>query len=156
MLLWIAHIVRTQSIETWSIWYIDEDFLIWIIPSTFLSPKSVYWARTTGFVTSVCLINWCLIHVWVCMLTTWFSTHAFDSDLLIHVWLSLHATWHSSHHSLGSFRLLEFACPDSGVWTVMDILLIKMTQRKRSGSVEHQSGTLSFQVPLLVPRNFLL
>ena len=91
--------------ETWGIWYIDVGFLIWIIPSRYQSHESVYWAHTTGFVTSVHLITWCLFHVQVCMLMTWFSMYAFDSDLSIHVCLSLHATWHSLHHSLESFWL---------------------------------------------------
>jgi len=34
--------------ETWSIWYIDESFLIWIISTMYQSHESGYWARTTG------------------------------------------------------------------------------------------------------------
>ena len=91
--------------ETWDIWYIDESFLVWIVPSRHQSHESIYWACTTDFVAYVHLITWCLLHIRVCMLTIRFSMHTFDSNLFIHVCLSLHATWHSSHHSLGIFWL---------------------------------------------------
>jgi len=35
---------------TWDIWYIDEDFLVWIIPSMYLSYEAVNWVCTAGFV----------------------------------------------------------------------------------------------------------
>jgi len=103
LLLWIVRVVCTQLMETWGIWYIYKAFLIWIIHLRYQSHESIYWARKTGFITSLHLITWCLFHVQVCMLTIRFST--LDSDLSIHVCLSLNATWHSSHHSLGSFWL---------------------------------------------------
>ena len=34
---------------TWDIRYINESFLIWIIPSTYLSHEVVNWVCTTGF-----------------------------------------------------------------------------------------------------------
>ena len=34
---------------TWDIWYIAEGFLIWIIPSTYLSHETIKWVCTTGF-----------------------------------------------------------------------------------------------------------
>ena len=57
-------------------------FLVWIIPSRYQSHEFIYWAHTTGFVSYVHLITWCLFHVRVCILTTQFSTHVFYSDLL--------------------------------------------------------------------------
>jgi len=35
---------------TWDVWYIDEGFLIWIIPLTYLSRESIIWACTTSFI----------------------------------------------------------------------------------------------------------
>ena len=34
---------------TLDIWYIDEGFLVWIIPSTYLSHETVNWVCTAGF-----------------------------------------------------------------------------------------------------------
>jgi len=57
---------------------IYEDFLVWIILSTYQSHESVYWARTTGFITSVYLITWCFIFCsCVFVFTTRFSIHVF-------------------------------------------------------------------------------
>jgi len=52
MLMWTARVVCTQSMETWDIWYIDEGFLVLIIPSRHQSYEPIYWAHTTGFVAS--------------------------------------------------------------------------------------------------------
>ena len=141
LLLWTARVVRTQSMETWGIWYIYEGFLIWIIPSRYQSYESIYWACTTSFVTSVHLITWCFFHIRVCILTTWFPTHAFDSDLSIHVCLSQHATWHSSYHSLGSFRL-PWICM-SRSWSMELVNSPGCWSEMRSGSVDHQQFVLS-------------
>ena len=35
---------------TWDMWYIDEGFLIWIIPLTYQSRESIIWACITSFV----------------------------------------------------------------------------------------------------------
>ena len=35
--------VYTRITVKWGIWYIDESFLIWIIPSTYLSHEAVIW-----------------------------------------------------------------------------------------------------------------
>ena len=34
----------------WDMWYIDEHFLVWIFPLTYLSRKFIIWACTTSFV----------------------------------------------------------------------------------------------------------
>ena len=34
---------------TWEIWYIDEGFLVWIIPLTYLSNEAVNWVCTADF-----------------------------------------------------------------------------------------------------------
>jgi len=46
-------------IATWDIWYIDEGFLVWIIPLTYLSRESIIWACTTSFVHTCiyCMFN---------------------------------------------------------------------------------------------------
>jgi len=132
LLLWIARVVCTQSMETWGIWYIEEGFFVWIIPSRYQTNESIYWARTTGFVISVCHIIWCLIHVRVCMLTMWFSMHAFDSDLLIHACLFLHATWHSSPTYWGVLTPLDLHVQISEFGACgFSPLLIRDAQRKR-------------------------
>ena len=136
--------------ETWSIWYIDEDFLIWIIPSRYQSHECTYWARTTGFVTSVHLIIWCLTYVRLCMLTTRFSTHAFDLDLSIHVCLTMHATWHSPHYSLGSPDSPGPTCSDLRAW---NLWILPVADQICQGSVDHWQtvGTPSFQAPCSSP-----
>ena len=45
----IIWLVYTQITVTWVIRYIDEGFLIWIIPSTYLSHEVVNWACTADF-----------------------------------------------------------------------------------------------------------
>ena len=36
-------VVYTRITVKWDIWYIDEDFLVWIIPSTYLSHEVIIW-----------------------------------------------------------------------------------------------------------------
>jgi len=89
------------------------------------------------------------------MLTTQFSMHVYDSDLLIHVGLSLHAI--GIHHTtrwgvltpLDPYvQILKLgACGFS--W-----LLIKDAQRKRGSSTDHLTPILPG--PLLISRVFLL
>ena len=45
-----TQVVRTQTIATWDMWYINEGFLVWIIPLTYQSRESIIWACTTSFV----------------------------------------------------------------------------------------------------------
>jgi len=42
-------VVYIRIMVTWDIKYIDEGFLVWIIPSTYLSHKAANWAYTIGF-----------------------------------------------------------------------------------------------------------
>ena len=60
--------VYTQITMKWGIRYIDEGFLIWIMPSTYLSHEAINWACTIGFVCilfysvlSVISILWCFL-----------------------------------------------------------------------------------------------
>ena len=154
--MWITQVMRTQSMETWGIWYIDESFIVWIISSRYQSHESIYCAHTTSFVASVHLIIWCLI-MFQCVC----SRHDFLCIFLIQIYqytcacpctpLDIHQITH-----LGVFNSPESACQDPRAWIMMDILWIRVAQRKRSGSAKDQSGTVSFQAPLLVSRVFLL
>jgi len=153
LLLWTARIVCTQSMETWGIWYIDESFLVWIIPSRYQSHKPICWARTISFVTYVYHITWFLIHVWVCMLTTQFSMHAFHSDLSIHVCLScmplgIHHTTRWGVLTLLDLhvQILEFGPRWASWWSEL-----------HSGSIMDQQLTVRSPIlpgPLLVSRAF--
>ena len=116
--------------------------------------EPIYWARTTGFVASVHLITWCLSYIPVWMLTTWFSTHAFDSDLSIHMLLTLHVTCHSSRHSLGSSDSPGPACSDPGAWSFWILLVANQKCSEEAWIFGRPSGALSFQAPLLVSRVF--
>ena len=81
---------------TWDMLYIDEGFLVWIIPLTYMSRKSIIWACTTSFIHTYIyrmfnVFNTCLMylshiylylssrHCFLCMLS--------DSDLLIYMYL---------------------------------------------------------------------
>jgi len=80
---------------TWGIWYIYEDFLIWIIPSTYQSHESIIWACTTSFVhiciyrmldvSSHAYVYICSRHHFLCMFS--------DSDLSIHLYLLSDLLW---------------------------------------------------------------
>ena len=101
---------------TWDMWYIDEGFLIWIIPLTYQFRESIIRACTTSFVHTyiyhmfnvfiACLIY--LSHVYL-----YFSSrHCFlcmlsDSDLSIYMYL-FHFRF--TVVPLISFMLLVIAC----------------------------------------------
>ena len=82
---------------TSDMWYIDEGFFVWIIPSTYQPHESKIWAYTTSFVHTyiyrvfsvfiTCLIFY-LSHdyVYLCSLYR-FPCMFSDSDLLIYMYL---------------------------------------------------------------------
>ena len=84
-----TQVVWTQMMATWGMWYIDESFLIWIIPLTYRSHEFIIWAFTTSFVYLVfiaCLMY--LSHAYLYLS----SRHRFpfmfsNSDLSIYVYL---------------------------------------------------------------------
>jgi len=101
--------------EVLGIWYIYESFLLWIILSTYQSHESKVCVCTTSFVHT-CIYRSCLC---VPVLTTRFSTYAFQLDLSIHVCLLVHATWPHLSYSSGCFLTTPGpACPDAGVWSL--------------------------------------
>jgi len=143
---------------TWSIWCINEGFLIWIILSTYQSHKSKVWACITIFV-HICIwyITWCLI-AYSCMPV--FMTQISMYALLIRIYRSTCAcpcTPLDIHHTtrLGfwlpwicMFRSQRLEPVDSpGCWLVM-----------RSGNVDHRQTVWGpiFSGPLLGSRVFLL
>jgi len=83
-----TRVVHTQTMVTWSIWYIYEGFLVWIIFSTYQSHESTIWAYTTSFVhTYIWRILDVSSHVYVCLCSRHSFNICFDSDLLMHVYL---------------------------------------------------------------------
>jgi len=105
---------------TWGIWYTYEDFLIWIIPSTYQSHESKVWACTISFVhTCIYHFTWCLRScLRVPMLMTQLSTSAFKLDLPIHMCLFVHAVWLHFTYSLDYFLTildLHVQIPELGV-----------------------------------------
>jgi len=74
-----------QIMVIWDIWYIDEGFLIWIIPSTYQSHESIIWACTTSFVHT-CIYRMLDIssHVYMCLCSRHYFLCMFsDLDLSI-------------------------------------------------------------------------
>ena len=85
---------KLRRLATWDIWYIDEGFLIWIIPLTCQSRESIIWACTTSFVHTCIyhmfnVFNACLIylsHVYVYLCSSYCFLCMFPiSDLLIYM-----------------------------------------------------------------------
>ena len=78
LLLWTAHVVRTQSIETWVIWYIDEGFLFG------LSTQRINLMNLQSELVQLVLFTFTpnilfdVTFTWLCvpMFTTQFSMHA--------------------------------------------------------------------------------
>jgi len=74
---------------TSDMWYIDEGFLVWIIPLTYQSRKSIIWAFITSFIHLIfiaCLMYLSHVYVYLC------SKHRFlwifsDSYLSIYMYL---------------------------------------------------------------------
>jgi len=120
---------------TWGICDIYKGFLVWIIPSTYQSNESKVWACTTSFVhTCIYWFTWCFrLCFCVPMLTTQFSTYAFQFDLSIHMCLLVHATWPHFTYSLGSFlTTLDLHVQISELRVCgFSLLLIRVAQRKR-------------------------
>ena len=73
-----TQVVWTQIMATLGIWYIDEGFLVWIIPSTYQShdPQSELVLLVLSTFTPNILFD--VSFKWLCvlMLTTWFSMYA--------------------------------------------------------------------------------
>ena len=84
-----TQVVWTQTMATWDMWYIDEGFLVWIIPLTYQSRESIIWAYITSFIYTciyrmfnvfiACLFVLKLLIPFLCMLS--------DSDLSINMYL---------------------------------------------------------------------
>ena len=102
-------------------WYIDEGFLIWIIPLTYLSREPIIWACTTSFVHKciyhmfnlfiTCLIY--LLHVYVYLCSPYcFLCMLSDSDLLIYM-----IYYRSCKFPLCYLLLLVPACLDHITWS---------------------------------------
>ena len=150
MLLWTTQVVRTQSMETWGIWYINEGFL-WCINHMNLPTELVQLVLSHPLSHHFMSYSCSDVYAHDTVLT-----HAFDSDLSIHVCLSLHATWHSSHHSLGSFWL-----PWTCMFRFRSLKLIDSLScwsEMHSGSVDHRQTVQSpfLPGPLLGSRVFFL
>ena len=90
-----TQVVWTQMMVTSDMWYIDEGFLVWIIPSTYQPHEFIIWAYTTSFVHTYIyrvfsVFITCLPYfvAWLCvpMLSRPFSMHVFRFWLIdIHV-----------------------------------------------------------------------
>ena len=140
--------------EEWGIWYKDGGFLIWITPSRYQSHESIYWACITHFVTSVYLISWCLIHVWVYAHDTVFNTcfwfRFIDTRVLVPArHLAFTTRWGVSD-SPGSL------CPDLGAWSLWILPDADQRCAAEAWIICRLSGAPSSQTPLLVSRVFFL
>ena len=134
-------------------WYIDEGFLVWIIPLRYQSHEFIYRARTTSFVSSVYPIIWCLIHVRVYDHDTisnacfWFRF--IDAHVLVLArHLAFTTRWGVSD-SPGS------SCPDPEAWSLS---ILPVWSEMRSRCVDHRPTIWvpSFQAPLFGSRVFPL
>jgi len=72
---------------TWDIWYIDQGFLIWIIPSMYLSHEAVNWVCTAdfavftfigfyfGFLVMIIIISSIILYIFIyCLTLVFYST----------------------------------------------------------------------------------
>jgi len=138
---------------TWGIWYIDEAFLFWIIPSIYQSHEFKVWACITSFVHISIWYITCCVTVYSCVLviTTQFSIHAFLFGFIDTHGESMHATWHSVHHSLGSSDSPRPACLDLGGWTMVDFMVITIAQRWHHGSALDRPEPYPSRPPARLP-----
>ena len=101
-----TQVVWTQIMATWDMLYIDEGFLVWIIPLTYQSRECIIWACTTIF------IHTCIYHMFnvliaclcVHMLSTPFSMHVFrftPIDIHVFTWLRIYCR---------SFNFFDVTC----------------------------------------------
>ena len=95
----------------WDMWYIDEGFLIWIIPLTYLFCESIIWDCTTSFVHTYIYrmfnllphiyMYLCSLYCLLCMFSVSDSSiymiycHSFNLPYVICYYLYLH-TWTTS------------------------------------------------------------
>jgi len=70
---------------TWDMWYIDEGFLIWIIPLTYRPRESIIWAYTTSFIHTCIyrMFNLFIACLFVLKLSISFSMDAFRFKLIV-------------------------------------------------------------------------
>ena len=120
------------------IWYIDEGFLVWIIPSRYQFHESIYWARATSchFYTSHSLMPLSCSCMFVRM--TQFSMHAFCTRIYQYT-RAYPCTPLGIHHTTrwGVSDSPGYSCPDleHGAYG-FPRLLIRVAQRKRGSSTD--------------------
>jgi len=110
-----TQVVRTQMMATWDMWYINDGFLIWIIPLTYQSRESIIWGCITSFVHT------CIYHMFnifiaclcVPMLSILFSMHVFRFRFIdIHVF-----TWFRICCRSFNFLYVTCHCVYLHAWT---------------------------------------
>jgi len=88
VILRATQVVRTQTMATWDMWYIDKGFLVWIISLTCQSRESIIWACTTSFIHTFicCIFNIFIACLCVPILSIPFFMHVFRFRFIdIHV-----------------------------------------------------------------------
>jgi len=120
-----TQVVWTQMMATWDMWYIDEGFLIWIIPLTYRSCESIIWAYTTGFVHTCIyrMFNVFIACLFVLKLSTLFSMHAFWFRLIdVHVftWFRIYCRsfnfFYVTYHCLCPLNDITWSCTRVSAW----------------------------------------
>ena len=110
-----TQVVWTQMMPTWDMWYIDESFLIWIIPLTYQSHESIIWVYTTSFV-HICIyrmLNVFIACLFIFKLSTLFSMHAFRFRFIdLHVF-----TWFQIYSHFFNFLYVTCYCLYLYAWT---------------------------------------
>ena len=107
-------------IATWGMWYIDEGFLVWIIPLTYQSHESIFWACTTSFVHTYIyrMINVFIACLFVLKLSTPFSMHIFRFRLIdIYVFTWFRICCRSSNFHLCYLSLPIPVCLNHITWS---------------------------------------
>jgi len=139
--MWTVQVVRTQSIEIWGIWYINESFLVWIIPLRYQSHESIYWACITCFVTSIYPIIWCLIPALVCLCLQ----HSFQCMLFWFEFIDTRVLIPARHLAFIIWLIGEFWLPwilMSKSWSLRLVDSPDCWSEWRSGSVVDQWKTV--------------
>jgi len=101
-----TQVVRTQTMATWDMWYIDKCFLVWIIPLAYQSRESIIWVCTTSFIHTFIyrMFNIFIACLCVPMLLIPFSIYVFWFSFIdIHVF-----TWFRIY--CRSFNFLYVTC----------------------------------------------
>ena len=157
LLLWTARVMCTQSMETWSIWYIDEGFQILDYPLE-VSISWIYLLSPYNWFCRFCTSHHLMPHscsgvyAYNTIFKACFWFEFIDTRLLI-------PACHLEFITTLIGRVSDspgFACLDPGAWSLWILPVADQRCAKEAWIIDRPSRALSFQAPCSSLEFFLL